>query len=143
VLLAAVIGPMQVLGRVVEFIVGMRFRPARVGLVALALLPVAMVALAAAGTGWPLLIAFATLYGVSNGVMTIVRAVMPAELLVRESYGAINGALSAPVIVSRAATPIAAAMLWSATGGYGALLWVLVALGLVAMIDFALAVSGR
>jgi predicted MFS family arabinose efflux permease len=143
VLLAAVIGPMQVLGRVLEFTGGARFRPAQVGLVALALLPVALVALALAGTGWLLLIAFVTLYGASNGVMTIVRAVMPAELFGREAYGTINGALSAPVIISRAAAPIAAAMLWSATGGYAAVLAVLIGLGLMATIGFAAAVIGR
>ena len=125
VLLAAAIGPMQVLGRVLEVTVGARFRAAQVGLLALALLPVALIALAEAGSAWTLLIAFAALYGASNGVMTIVRAVMPAELFGRESYGAINGALSAPVILSRAVAPIAASLLWSASGNYGAVLWVL------------------
>jgi MFS family permease len=143
VLLAALIGPMQVLGRVIELTLGVRFRPARVGLVALVLLPVALVALATAGSGWPRLLAFAALYGASNGVMTIVRAVIPAELFGREHYGAINGALSAPVIVSRAAAPIGAAVLWSSTGGYSAVLWTLIALAVVAVGGFALAVGNR
>lgn len=124
VLLAACVGPMQVLGRVLEVTVGARFRATQVGLRALSLLPVALIALAEAGAAWTLLIAFAALYGASNGVMTIVRAVMPAELFGRESYGTINGALSAPVILSRAVAPIAAALLWSASGNYGAVLWV-------------------
>lgn len=139
VLLAAAIGPMQVLGRVLEVTVGARFRAAQVGLLALALLPVALIALAEAGSAWTLLLAFAALYGASNGVMTIVRAVMPAELFGRESYGAINGALSAPVILSRAVAPIAASLLWSASGNYGAVLWVLVGLSLIAVGGFALA----
>lgn len=143
VLLAALIGPMQVLGRVIELTLGVRFRPARVGLVALVLLPVALLALATAGSGWPRLLAFAALYGASNGVMTIVRAVIPAELFGREHYGAINGALSAPVIVSRAAAPIAAAVLWSSTGGYSAVLWTLIALAVAAVGGFALAVGNR
>ncbi len=143
VLLAAAIGPMQVLGRVLEYTIGARFRPAQVGLVALGLLPLALIALAVAGSGWLLLIAFAMLYGASNGVLTIVRAVMPAELFGRESYGAINGALSAPVILSRAVAPIAASLLWSASGGYGLVLGVLVGLGVVGMAGFALAVGGR
>ena len=139
VLLAAAIGPMQVLGRVLEVTVGARFRAAQVGLLALSLLPVALIALAEAGSRWVLLIAFAALYGASNGVMTIVRAVMPAELFGRESYGAISGALSAPVILSRAVAPIAAALLWSASGSYAVVLWVLVALALIAVAGFALA----
>ncbi len=138
-MLAAVIGPMQVLGRVLEVTVGARFRAAQVGLLALAVLPVALIALAEAGSSWMLLIAFAALYGASNGVMTIVRAVMPAELFGRDSYGAINGALSAPVILSRAVAPIAASLLWSASGSYAAVIWVLVGLSLIAVAGFALA----
>jgi predicted MFS family arabinose efflux permease len=143
VLVAAAIGPMQVLGRVVEYTIGSRFRPASVGLLALGFLPLALIALSVAGSGLPLLIVFVVMYGTSNGVMTIVRAVTPAEVFGRESYGAINGALSAPVIVSRAAAPIAASVLWSASGDYRAVLWVLVALGLVAMMGYALAVRAR
>ena len=138
VLLAAGVGPMQVLGRVLEVTVGARFRAAQVGLLALALLPIALIALAQAGSSWTLLIAFAALYGASNGVMTIVRAVMPAELFGRDSYGAINGALSAPVILSRAVAPTAA-LLWSAFGSYGVVLWVLVVLAVIAVGGFALA----
>jgi MFS family permease len=140
VLLAAVVGPMQVLGRVLEVTVGARFRPANVGLLALALLPIGLFALAQGDSRWTLLIAFAALYGASNGVMTIIRAVMPAELFGRESYGAINGALSAPVIVSRAVAPIVAAWLWSTFGNYGVVLWVLIALASAAVLGFALAV---
>jgi len=143
VMLAALIGPMQVLGRIVEVTFGKRFRAAQVGLVALLLLPISIVCLAAAGSGWPLLIAFAVLYGASNGVMTIVRAVLAAELFGRESFGAINGALSAPVILSRAVAPIAAALLWSATVGYGLVLWALVALGVFSVAAFAVAAFTR
>ena len=143
VMLAALIGPMQVLGRIVEVTFGRRFRAAQVGLVALLLLPIALACLAVAGSGWALLIAFAVLYGASNGVMTIVRAVLAAELFGRESFGAINGALSAPVILSRAVAPIAAALLWSATGGYGLVLWTLVALGLLSVAAFAVAAFVR
>jgi len=75
--------------------------------------------------------------------MTIVRAVLAAELFGRESYGAINGALSAPVILSRAVAPIAAALLWSATVGYGLVLWALVALGVFSVAAFAVAAFAR
>jgi len=143
VMLATLIGPMQVLGRIVEVTFGRRFRAVQVGLIALLLLPIAVACLAVAGSGWPLLIAFAVLYGASNGVMTIVRAVLAAELFGRESYGAINGALSAPVILSRAVAPIAAALLWSATRGYGPVLWALVALGLLSVAAFAVAAFTR
>jgi MFS family permease len=141
VLLAAVVGPMQVAGRVLELSVGRRFPTAHVGIAALALLPVALAALALAGSAWLPLLVFAMLYGASNGIMTIVRAVIPAEQFGRESYGAINGALSAPVILSRAAAPIAASVLWSASGSYASVVWTLAVLGAIAVAGFAWAVT--
>ena len=115
--LAALIGPMQVAGRIFEFTVGRRFSIARVGLFALAAMPVALLLLLAAGTGSWMLALFAALYGASNGVFTIVRGALPAELFGREHYGAINGALSAPYLVSHALGPFLAAMVWTAFGG--------------------------
>src|SRR3546814_20399116 len=44
----------------------------------------------------------------------------------REAYGAINGALVAPMNVMQAIAPLIAAWIWSATGGYDA---VMVAIG--------------
>ena len=41
----------------------------------------------------PALCVFAILYGVANGIMTIVRGTAVPDLLWREGYGAINGAL--------------------------------------------------
>ena len=83
------------------------------------------------------------LYGASNGVMTIVRAVVPAELYGRERYATLNGALSVPVILSRAAGPVAASFLWSATGGYAGTLWGLVLASVLAVAAFWLAVRSR
>lgn len=128
---AAMIGPMQVTGRVLELSVGRRFPIARVGLVALAAMPAALLLLLAASAGSWIVALFAALYGASNGVFTIVRGALPAELFGREHYGAINGALSAPYLLSHALGPFLAAMLWTALGGsYDR---VLLALGLIAV----------
>jgi MFS family permease len=129
---------MQVTGRLIEFTVGRRFSAKSVGLVALALLPFALVALMFASSNLWTGFAFAVLYGASNGVMTIIRATMPAEMFGREHYGAINGALAAPVIATRAAGPLVASLIWSA-GGYDAVLWVLVVVSILAMITFFMA----
>jgi len=72
-----------------------------------------------------------TVYGISNGIITIVRGVIPAEIYGRERYGAINGALAAPVLAARSMGPLVAAVIWSFAGGYAAVLWTLVAVGLV------------
>jgi hypothetical protein len=39
------------------------------------------------------------------------------EMISRDAYGAINGALVAPMNVTLAVAPLAAAWIWSATGG--------------------------
>src|SRR4051812_36902602 len=58
---------------------------------------------------------------------------IPAEIFGSEPYGAVNGALSAPVLAPRAAGPIVASLIWSATGGYDAVLIALAAIGIVSV----------
>lgn len=136
----ALIGPMQVLGRLVEFFALRSLRPSRVGALTLWLLPASLLVLPAidgsSGLGASALL-FALLYGAGNGLMTIVRGALPAELWGREDYGAINGALATPVLLAKAAGPLAAAallgpltslsliLLLAALGGLGALLFAL------------------
>jgi MFS family permease len=141
--LAALVGPMQVTGRVVEYVFGRRFSAATAGMTALVLLPAGLLLVIAGGASFVVLGAGLALYGASNGVMTIVRAVVPAELYGRERYATLNGALSVPVIGTRAAGPVAASGLWSATGGYAGTLWVLVLASVLAVIAFRLAVRSR
>jgi MFS family permease len=123
--LAALVGPMQVAGRVLDYAFEKRISAFSAGLTALALLPVGLLLLAG-GNSVPVLAVGLALYGASNGVMTIVRAVVPAEIFGRERYATLNGALSVPVILTRAAGPVAAAIAWSAGGGYTGILWALV-----------------
>jgi MFS family permease len=137
-LVGAMIGPMQVTGRVLEFAFGSRLSASTVGILAMAFLPIALWVLSVAGVQWPLLVAFAVIYGIGNGAMTIVRGAIPAELFGRDAYGAINGAMAAPVTVAKAAGPLAAALLLVALGGYDGTLWVLIAIGAVSTAVFAL-----
>jgi len=139
--LAALVGPMQVAGRVAEFTIGSRFRAAHVAVFALALLPVAVVSLGYAGAAWVPVLVFVTLYGASNGIMTIARGTIPAEIFGREHFGAVNGALSAPVLAARALGPLLASIIWSAAAGYDPVLWTLAALGLVSLASFCVALS--
>jgi len=134
--LAALVGPMQVAGRVVEYALGRRVSVRRSGLFALALLPAGMLVLLFGGANLAFLAAALLLYGASNGVMTIVRAAVPAQLFDLKQYGAVNGALSAPVIMSRAVAPIAASWLWTPEHGYRPLLWVLAATSALAVVCF-------
>ena len=141
VLLAAVVGPMQVAGRIWEYTLGAGLRATQVALVALILFPLAAGILYFGGGTWFIVIAFIACYGVSNGIMTIARGTIPVEIFGRERYGAVNGALSAPVLASRAVGPLVASLIWTATGSYDAVVWTLAAIGLIAVATFVLAVK--
>lgn len=55
--------------------------------------------------------AFAGLFGLGNGIMTIVRGTVIPELLGREHYGAKGGAIAFPSNMAKALGPAAAAAL--------------------------------
>jgi predicted MFS family arabinose efflux permease len=131
----AVIGPAQVLGRIVLMAFGRRFSAAVAGRIAFVAFPVSVLLLIAL-PGRAGLFAFAAIYGAANGVITIVRGLAVPELLGREAYGAINGALTLPANVARAAAPFGAALLWTLAGGYGAVLWAVLAGGVIAALGF-------
>jgi predicted MFS family arabinose efflux permease len=132
----AVIGPSQVAGRVLLLAVGRRVRTATVGRIVMFAFPVAALLLIFVPRSLAAVIAFAMLYGVANGIMTIVRGTAVPDLLWREGYGAINGALSLPSTIAKAASPFGAALLWSWSGGYDAVLWAVCAGGSIAVIAF-------
>lgn len=116
--IGAMIGPMQVLGRILETTFGKNATTRQIGLVAICLLPAALILLFAPTT-WLLMYGlFAAMYGIGNGVMTIVRSALPAELYGREAYGAISGAMATPVTIAFAAGPSVAAFLYTLGGGY-------------------------
>jgi hypothetical protein len=49
------------------------------------------------------------LFGLSNGILTIVRGTVPQALFGRENYGAISGAMAGPALLAKAAGPLAVA----------------------------------
>ncbi len=112
----AIIGPMQVLGRFVLTTRGNRFATLRVGRWAMAALLGAAIILLVLPPTLPWLAAFALLFGVGNGVLTILRGTSIAELFGRERYPELNGALSAPAVLAKAASPLVLAWCWSAVG---------------------------
>jgi hypothetical protein len=134
-------GPMQVTGRLIEFSIGRRFASRSVGLVALSLLIAAVVALLALNGQIGLALLFALLFGGSNGVVTIVRGTVPAELFGRAGYGGTLGNLAAPALFARAIAPFAFAPLAvTASAMYGGLL-VLLAMAVLSVASFGIAVK--
>jgi predicted MFS family arabinose efflux permease len=123
-----VIGPAQVAAR---FLTGfgeraMSLRGIGVATMALSVLAFALLPFVPAGS-W-LILGFAGLYGAANGMLTIVRALLPPELFGREDYGAIQGMIAMPVRIAMAGAPFAFGALWAWQGSYDAV--VLLCLGM-------------
>jgi MFS family permease len=85
-----------------------------------------------------LILVFTALYGASNGMLTIVRALLPPELFGREDYGTIQGLIATPSTFARAAAPFAFGVLWAWWGGYGLVLALAVGMALSTLAAFAL-----
>jgi MFS family permease len=112
----AFFGPLQVLGRFVLTTRASGFSTLRVGRWAMAALILAVLLLLIAPATLPWLILHAAIAGVGNGVTTILRGTAIAEVFGPERYAELNGALSAPGVLAKAATPLLLAALWSVSG---------------------------
>ncbi|WP_428486587.1 MFS transporter [Rhodopila sp.] len=111
--IAAVIGPGQVFGRILEWTIG-----TRVGLLTKARLGAMLFPLGAAMllTGGILgclfaAAAFALLYGMSNGILTVNRGTLPLALFGADGYARLLGWLAVPVLLAQATGPTLAAPL--------------------------------
>jgi predicted MFS family arabinose efflux permease len=141
--IGAIFGPAQVAGRVLEMAISPRASAIATGRVVTLCLPLAVALLLAAGDQFVALIGFALLYGLGNGMMTIVRGAAPVELWGRENYGALMGWLALPATLARASGPLLASLVLAAAGGYATVLLLLISAGVVAVIAFYLAGRGR
>jgi MFS family permease len=135
----ALIGPMQVVGRVL-LVAGQRHvTTIQLGAGIYFAFPISMAMLAMGISDVYGLILFAILYGVANGLLTILRGMAVPEFIGPEGYGVVSGALTMPTNIMRAAGPLMAAFAWSHTGNYTAVLWGLAVIMLVAAAGFAAA----
>ena len=124
------VGPAQLAGRLAFVGFGARLTPRRLGLIVLTALPLAFLVFALSSE-MSMLLVFAVLFGLSNGLTTIVRGyIVPAFYGARE-VGRISGAMSAITLFSRAAAPLGAAGLLLVLQSYRGVGIALVAVGLV------------
>ena len=131
VTIAMLMGPMQVAGRIVELAFSRHVRAVTAGLVAFALIGSSIAVLAVMHGMGAMAIAFVTLYGCGNGVLTIVRGTTPVELYGREGLGELLGYLSRLASYAKAIAPAAwPALLALGVGWRGAA-------GVVAIMAFA------
>lgn len=142
VLVGALIGPMQVAGRVMEFAFSNRWSPLTVGTLAFTLLASALIVLCLVRGVWIVALAFALLYGWSNGVMTIVRGTVPGVLFGARDYGALLGRLAQPQFILKAFAPVAVTLLFALDDTRRLALYALAFAAAGALIAYRVAVRG-
>ncbi len=82
----------------------------------------------------PLVCLFVLLWGIGNGMLTIVKGTAVAQYVSRAHAASLNGALGLPLALSRAAAPLGLGWLWSAGAGYRNGLWVLMLMGVIGVV---------
>jgi MFS family permease len=135
----ALIGPMQVMGRVLLMVGQRHVTTIQLGAAIYFAFPISMAMLAAGISDVYGLTLFAVIYGVANGLVTILRGMAVPEFIGPEGYGVVSGALTMPTNVMRAVGPLLASLAWGAFGGYAPVLWGLAGIMLVAAAGFAAA----
>jgi predicted MFS family arabinose efflux permease len=103
--IGAMIGPMQVLARIVEWFFAGRTSAIGVGYAACVLALLGMILLNFMPAVFAFGMLFAICYGASNGILTIARGTVPAELFGAQQQGALLGALARPSFFAKAFAP--------------------------------------
>ena len=89
---------------------------------------------------WIVALAFVIPYGWSNGVMTIVRGTVPAELFGAKGYGALLGRLAQPQFIMKAIAPVTLTLLFAIDPVRAITPYVLFAVALVALVCYRRAI---
>lgn len=136
VLMSTLIGPMQVIGRICERTFARNAMPQQVGMFTFGALPAAVVALLLFGSqGWAVAM-FCVLYGLSNGILTIVRGTIPQAMFGRKNYGAISGAMAGPSLLAKAAGPLVAAAILRNYPAPAPFLYVLLSVSIISLVFY-------
>ena len=131
----ASIGAMQVLGRAVLFFFERRIDIHSANRLIPCLIPVGLTLLLLLplmnDLRVMLVIVFVVLYGIGNGMLTIVKGTAIAQYVDVSRVASLNGALGLPIALARAGAPLLLGVLWSEQHGYR--------YGLLLLLSFSLA----
>lgn len=129
VAIAALVGPAQVVARLLEFGLLRRLHPLLSAQLAAAAHPIGAAILLVAGG--PAAAVFTVLHGAGNGVLTIAKGTLPLVLFGPTGYGARQGLMMVPARVAQAFAPVLFGMLLDGVGA--AAVWLTALLGLAAL----------
>ncbi len=128
--LSSIKGIAQVGARFLELVGQRWFGPIAIGVIAMGLLPLAMLIMLGAPPD-PLVLAAATvIYGAANGLTTIVRGAVPLALFGHAGYATTLGRIAAPGLITASVAPLAFAWVLESFG-------VRAGLGLLAAVSLA------
>jgi predicted MFS family arabinose efflux permease len=119
----AAIGVIQVLGRLVLFVFERYWDVHAANRWIPTLIPAGVLALLIGGLSPIASLVFVVLYGLGNGMNTIVKGTAMAQYVSRQHVGQLNGLLGMPIALARAAAPLTLGLLWSPEHGYTLALW--------------------
>jgi MFS family permease len=119
----AAIGVIQVLGRLVLFVFERYWDVHAANRWIPTLIPAGVLALLMGGLSPVASLVFVLLYGLGNGMNTIVKGTAMAQYVSRQHVGQLNGLLGLPIALARAAAPLTLGLLWSPEHGYTLALW--------------------
>jgi MFS family permease len=129
VAIAALVGPAQVVARLLEFGLLRRMHPLLSAQLAAAAHPVGAAILMV--VGGPAAAMFTVLHGAGNGILTIAKGTLPLVLFGPTGYGERQGLLMVPARVAQAFAPLLFGLLLDGVGA--AALWVTTLLGVAAL----------
>ena len=129
-IVGALFGPSQVLSRLINMLLGRDLQPLHLATIAAALLPGGVLVLILTAPSVPGAMAFAVIFGMGNGLLSIVAGTLPLSLFGSEGYGRLQGKMMAARLITSAIAPFALALsmtwigvIWSlaVTAGLGAI----------------------
>lgn len=110
VFIASLKGVAQVLGRIWDLTLARKWHPIDVGRVSVAFIPLSFAVLMLADASFTTALAFTLLFGISNGLVTIMRGAVPLALFGPKGYGEVLGILATPYLLLAALAPAAFAL---------------------------------
>jgi predicted MFS family arabinose efflux permease len=138
VLVASMIGPMQVTGRIAMMAAERHVSIYAIAIGCFVFMGGAIGLLLGANGVLPLIFIFVILYGSAYGVTSIVRPVITAEVFGRENFGTISGMLALPFMFGVAISPTLSAMIWQ-IGGYNMVITTALIMVTIGMLTLAVA----
>jgi hypothetical protein len=121
---ASLIGASQVAGRLMQFLLNRHVPILATAVFVVTSMPLSLLVLATTGS-LASAIAFAILYGLANGLLTILRGALPLRFFGARGYGTLMGKLASPPLLAEAMAPALSGIVFASLGDTVSLLLLL------------------